>query len=1134
MASRIDEETLTRPKHRPSGSPKPRVLLVDDQLANLVALEAVLAPLGHDLVSVRSGAEALAQLEGGDFAVVLLDVQMPTMDGFQTALAMRRLLHQTAHRTPIIFLTAIDADPGRIASAYDHGAVDFIQKPFDPQVLRAKVGVFVELYRARQRLVAEREEAGQRLRALADLGLALSRARTLVEVTDVVVDHGMQFARADTCTLYLLDPGGEGLDLVGHRGVDPAVIEAIRRITDTSGNPRLMVSVRNGASLWAENPSEYGAMFPSLATLKTSERRAKAFWSVPLVVENRTIGLLGMGFYEARAFSDDERAFVGTFAKQCGQALQRALLLAREEKDALAARRDSARRDFLAVAGEALVSSLDYRETLTTIARLAVPQLADWCAVDLLEPGAREPEQLAVAHVDPAKLELARELREGYPPDRNATTGAREVIRTGRPELYPELPAEVLEAGARDARHLDLIRRLKLESAMVVPLTAHGRTLGAMTFLYADSGRRYSESDLAFASDFARRAAMAIENTLALRDAEAAREAERQARDRIARMQEITASMSRARTAAEVAGAVCEIGARALDALTGALWIRRDDGALELAGSSGIPPTLVDQFRVIAPDAKGTPALEVLRTGEALWIETEEDYRRVAPEIFERASLAGHVLSYGALPLSLDGTVAGVIVFAHPLGHRFDDDERRFYATLTHHCAQALHRARLLDAERQANERLRLLASAGETLARSLDLDETMQAVARLAVPGFCDWCVVDLVEGDEIRRVATVHSNHELAEAAHVAARGRPARLGDDGGVARVIAERTPRFFPRVPAEALARGARTPQHLAFLEKARVVSSIVLPLIAGDVCFGALSFTTAESQRVFGEDDLQFAQEIGHRAALAIANARLYRSAQVAVERAEDANRIKDEFLATVSHELRTPLNAINGWAVLLADNIDDRASVEKGLEVIRRNARTQTKIVEDILDVSRIVTGKMKIDVAPVDVVAIVREALEVVRPSADARAITLSLRTLPDRDWLLVADAMRLQQVMWNLLTNAIKFTDPGGDVAVEVDHDGQNVILSVADTGNGIDPDFLPHVFDRFRQADGSTTRRFGGLGLGLAIVRHIVELHGGRVAVESPGAGKGATFTIVLPVRAAVPSAAEDHVSVVREG
>ncbi len=884
----------------------------------------------------------MAQLQGGDFAVVLLDVQMPTMDGFETAVAMQRLLREGARRIPIIFLTAIDSDGSRVARAYAHGAVDFIQKPFDPSILRAKVSVFVELYLARQRRASDAEEANTQ-------------------------------------------------------------------------------------------------------------------------------------------------------------------------------KRDAAHRDFLATAGEALVSSLDYRETLATVARLAVPQLADWCAVDLLEPGAREHEQLAVAHVDPAKIALARELRETYPPDPNATAGAPQVIRTGQPELYPELPAELLEAGARDARHLELIRRLKLESAMVVPLTAHGRTLGAMTFIYADSGRRYSEADLAFASDFARRAAMAIENTLALRDAQAAREAERRARDRIARMQEFTAAMSRARTASEVAEAACEIGTRALDALTGALWIRRDDGSLELAGTNAHPVTLVDHFRVIPADAKGTPALEVVRTGQAVWIETEEDYRRVAPEIFEKARTSGHVRSYGASPLWLDGQVAGVVVFTHPVGHQYTEDERQFHATLGHHCAQALHRARLLDAERRTNDRLRLLAAAGETLARSLDPEQTMQAVARLAVPGFCDWCVVDLVEGQEIRRVATAHSDPELAEAARLAAQQRPGRLDDPGGVARVIADKRPRFFPRVPAEVLALAARNPEHRAILDKSRIVSSIVLPLMSGDTCFGALSFTTSESGRVYGEDDLRFAQELGHRAALAIANARLYRSAQDAAAQAERANRIKDEFLATVSHELRTPLNAINGWAVLLAGKMDDRATLEKGLEVIRRNARTQMQIVEDILDVSRIVTGKMNLDIAPTDVVAVARDAMEVVRPSAESRQIALQLKALEDQGYVVMADAARMQQVMWNLLSNAIKFTPPGGVVTMEVNQDGPNVVVSVADTGKGIDPGFLPHVFDRFVQADGSTTRRFGGLGLGLAIVRHIVELHGGRVSVQSPGPDQGATFAMVLPQR-----------------
>jgi signal transduction histidine kinase/ActR/RegA family two-component response regulator len=241
-------------------------------------------------------------------------------------------------------------------------------------------------------------------------------------------------------------------------------------------------------------------------------------------------------------------------------------------------------------------------------------------------------------------------------------------------------------------------------------------------------------------------------------------------------------------------------------------------------------------------------------------------------------------------------------------------------------------------------------------------------------------------------------------------------------------------------------------------------------------------------------------------------------AAQQLAQRAEEANRIKDEFLATVSHELRTPLNAIVGWAAILRQQSLD-ASVSKAVEVIDRNARAQAKIIDDILDVSRIVTGKLKIEPEAVDLVAVTRAAIEVVLPTAAVKQIRIQFDAQEPSAWL-IGDADRLQQVVWNLLSNAVKFTTSGGSIQVRVARGGSSVSLNVTDTGQGIEPDFLPFVFERFKQADASTTRRIGGLGLGLALVRHLVELHGGMVTAHSPGLGLGSTFAITLPIRAVI--------------
>jgi signal transduction histidine kinase len=246
--------------------------------------------------------------------------------------------------------------------------------------------------------------------------------------------------------------------------------------------------------------------------------------------------------------------------------------------------------------------------------------------------------------------------------------------------------------------------------------------------------------------------------------------------------------------------------------------------------------------------------------------------------------------------------------------------------------------------------------------------------------------------------------------------------------------------------------------------------------------------------------------------------ARLLESERAARREAEEANRLKDEFLATLSHELRTPLNAIVGWTTILRSRPGDPALTGRAVSVIERNARSLKQLIEDILDVSRVVTGKLRLAIAPMDLCAVVEAALESVRPSAEAKQIALAV-DCPPAAGAMDGDADRVHQIVWNLLSNAVKFTPEGGHVTVRARRDDAHVQLEVADTGVGIEEEFLPYIFDRFRQADSSSTRRHGGLGLGLAIARHLAELHGGTVQARSPGPGQGTTFTVRLPARAA---------------
>jgi PAS domain S-box-containing protein len=253
---------------------------------------------------------------------------------------------------------------------------------------------------------------------------------------------------------------------------------------------------------------------------------------------------------------------------------------------------------------------------------------------------------------------------------------------------------------------------------------------------------------------------------------------------------------------------------------------------------------------------------------------------------------------------------------------------------------------------------------------------------------------------------------------------------------------------------------------------------------------------------------------------------KLLKEAQTAHKQAEIANRMKDEFLATVSHELRTPLNAILGWTQMLKNGIVGYEQLPKAIETIERNSRSQAQLVEDLLDVTRIVSGKLRLNVKPVELSSIVETAIDTVRPAAEARSVEIEKR-FDEHPALVSGDAERLQQIVWNLLSNAIKFTPKGGRVTVNLERAEDAAQITVADTGKGIEPEFLPYVFERFRQADGTTTRKQGGLGLGLAIVKHLVELHGGEISAESEGVGKGAVFTVRLPLRALTEAVPDEN-------
>ena len=441
---------------------------------------------------------------------------------------------------------------------------------------------------------------------------------------------------------------------------------------------------------------------------------------------------------------------------------------------------------------------------------------------------------------------------------------------------------------------------------------------------------------------------------------------------------------------------------------------------------------------------------------------------------------------------------------------RNENGELRGFVNLTHDISE----------QRRSRERLEFLTEVSRTLAQSIEYEETLRRIANVAIPEFADWCAIDLLSEGSVSRVAIAHEDPEKVELTHQLQKKYPPDR-KDSILVHAIRERKVLFYREITDEMLRAMARDEEQIRLTRELGLSSAIVAPMIFADRAIGAITFVTAGNRRLT-EDDVTLAEDIASRAAAAVANAQLYREAQ-------EANRAKDDFLATVSHELRTPMTAVLGWARLLRGETDPEIMAEAAT-AIERSATAQAQLIDDILDASRIRVGKLRMDFKQTNLVDVVHAGIETMRLAAEEKQIELHVKI--DRPAVhVVGDPKRLQQVVWNLLSNAVKFTPVGGHVEVTLEQTGNTAWITVCDTGVGIPPEFLSHVFERFRQAESTQQRSFGGLGLGLSIVRYIVEAHGGTIRATSGGEGKGSTFIVELPV---FEGAAESKPSVERHG
>ena len=602
-----------------------------------------------------------------------------------------------------------------------------------------------------------------------------------------------------------------------------------------------------------------------------------------------------------------------------------------------------------------------------------------------------------------------------------------------------------------------------------VPLVGEGRAIGVLAMAF-HAARKFSQDDRTFAATVGGQCAEAL---LRAQRLEAERDARAMAESLQASLSTTLRSIGDAVIAADARGCVTVMNPIA-ESLTG--WREAD----------AIGKPLSDVFSVIDEETRvpvASPAEKVLELGAV--VGSESDLLLVSRDGREIA-----IDDSGAPIRSGDGLIEGVVVV-------FRDVSRR---------------------KREARARA-FLVDATAALAESLDYEATLAKVARLAVPHLADWCAVDVVVAGEPlpKRLAVAHVDPAKVALAKELDEKYPMLADAPTGVPNVLRTGRTELYSEVTDEMLVAVSLDDEHLRIARELGLRSAMVVPLVSKGHVLGAMSFVFAESDRTYGQEDVRLAEDLAHRCADAIENARLYLSEQRARQSADVASRAKDEFLAIVSHELRTPLNAIMGWAKMMSTPGFDEARRGRAVETIERNSVAMAQLIEDLLDMSRIISGNMRLEVQPVDLGAVIDLAIASIGPTADTKDIVIAAKL--DRSTPPISgDPTRLQQVVWNLLSNAVKFTPRAGRVEIVLSRAGSSAELAVTDSGVGIASAFLPHVFDAFRQEDSGSTRSRGGLGLGLSITRQLVELHGGVIDASSEGVGRGATFTVRFPIPA----------------
>jgi PAS domain S-box-containing protein len=938
----------------PPGQLGAAVLLVDDQPANLVALRALLDDTGADLVEARSGEEALERAGTRAFAVILLDVRMGDLDGFETARLLRA--RPDTRSTPVIFLTAYETDRADLERGYALGAVDFLTKPLVAAAVRAKVAALVHLFE-------EKVRAGQQA----------EQYRLMVEGTK---DYA----------IFMLDTQG-------------------RIVTWNAGAERL-----KGYSADEIIGRHFSTFYPpeTVARGWPAEELRRAAVDGRIEDEGWRVRKDGTRFWAnvvITALCDATGALRG-FGKVTRDVTERREA---EETARRLIREEAARQAAEASAEEARRQREQWRVTLASIGDAVIATDAEG-RVTFLNPVAEGLTGWGAAEAEGQPLERVFPIINE---------------QTHRPVENPVARALRERAVVALANHTALVARngtsVPIEDS-AAPIRGTDGTVGGAVMVFRD--------------------------------------------------------VTEARRAAEARRLLAAIVESSDDAIIGSA----PDGTI-LSWNAG------------AERLYGYTPAEVV--GRPLTVLVPPDRRDELAAITARLARGEKLEHFETVRVAKTGLRRDVSLTISPIR----DAEGQIVG--------ASKIARDITAAKRREAELRFLAGASAALSDLSDVPSTLRAVARLAVPHFADWCAVDLLTADNtLERVALVHADPERLERARTLHRHYPPDPTAPGGAWQIARSGRAELAPEVTDAMLAGAIADETHLRALRELGPRSYMGVPLTAHNRTVGVITFVATESGRRYGPADLHLAEDLARRAAVAIENARLYADLK-------EADRRKDEFLALLGHELRNPLAPVKNALQILELKGTDPTAVNRARAMIERQTNQLTRLVDELLDAARIARGKVRLTVEPLDLAALVRTAVEDRLPDAEAAGLSIEL-TVPPVPVRVRGDAARLTQVVTNLWGNAVKFTPKGGRVAVRLATEGREAVLSVADTGTGIDPAVIPTLFQAFRQVDADPARTKGGLGLGLSVVRGLVELHGGRVGGDSAGPGRGATFTVRLPL------------------